>query len=104
MFGAGPYTIFAPTDEAFNRLPGGIQQSLQEDPELLRRTLLYHISPGVREARALHNEIRVETLASDKQLTVRIYADKVRSRSCYQSFSVDSALDNADDGSCRSRP
>ncbi|CAG0880024.1 unnamed protein product [Darwinula stevensoni] len=75
-WGQGPYTIFAPTDEAFNRLPGGIQQSLQEDPELLRRTLLYHISPGVREARALRNEIRVDTLVSDKQLTVRIYADK----------------------------
>jgi uncharacterized surface protein with fasciclin (FAS1) repeats len=42
----GPFTVFAPTDEAFARLPEGTVESLLADPEALRTVLLYHVVPG----------------------------------------------------------
>lgn len=44
----GPYTIFAPTDEAFAALPEDTRQELllPENRELLRDVLTYHVVPG----------------------------------------------------------
>jgi len=44
--GAGPYTVFAPTDEAFAKLPEGTVERLLEDPEALKAILLYHVVAG----------------------------------------------------------
>jgi uncharacterized surface protein with fasciclin (FAS1) repeats len=44
--GEGPFTVFAPTDEAFAKLPEGTVASLLENPEALRGILLYHVVPG----------------------------------------------------------
>ncbi len=44
--GAGPYTVFAPTDTAFENLPEGALQSLLDNPEQLKQVLLYHVVPG----------------------------------------------------------
>jgi len=44
--GEGPFTVFAPTDEAFAKLPAGTVESLLNDPEKLRQILLYHVVPG----------------------------------------------------------
>ena len=44
--GEGPYTVFAPTDEAFAKLPAGTVDSLLADPDQLREVLLYHVVPG----------------------------------------------------------
>jgi uncharacterized surface protein with fasciclin (FAS1) repeats len=42
----GPYTVFAPTDKAFNKLPAGTVEQLLENPDQLREILLYHVVPG----------------------------------------------------------
>ena len=42
----GPFTVFAPTDEAFAKLPEGTVESLLENPDQLRQVLLYHVVPG----------------------------------------------------------
>ena len=42
----GPYTVFAPTDEAFAALPEGTLESLLKDKEALRNVLLYHVTEG----------------------------------------------------------
>jgi uncharacterized surface protein with fasciclin (FAS1) repeats len=42
----GPFTVFAPTDEAFAKLPEGTIDSLLADKEKLRAVLLYHVVPG----------------------------------------------------------
>jgi uncharacterized surface protein with fasciclin (FAS1) repeats len=42
----GPFTVFAPTDEAFAKLPEGTVEALIADPEQLRAILLYHVVPG----------------------------------------------------------
>ena len=44
--GAGPYTIFAPTDEAFAKLPAGTVDALLADKERLAAVLTYHVIPG----------------------------------------------------------
>jgi len=44
--GAGPYTVFAPTDEAFAALPAGTLEGLLADPEALKQVLLYHVVAG----------------------------------------------------------
>lgn len=50
----GPYTIFAPTDEAFAKLPEGTLEGLLEDKEKLKKILLYH---------AVFGEVLEENLA-----------------------------------------
>ena len=46
--GAGPFTVFAPTDEAFAKLPAGTVETLlkPENLETLKNTLLYHVVSG----------------------------------------------------------
>jgi uncharacterized surface protein with fasciclin (FAS1) repeats len=46
--GAGPFTVFAPTDEAFAKLPAGTLDSLlkPENKEKLKGILLYHVVSG----------------------------------------------------------
>ncbi|HEY7470297.1 MAG TPA: fasciclin domain-containing protein [Acidimicrobiia bacterium] len=44
--GEGPFTVFAPTDEAFAALPEGTVEGLLEDPEALSNILLYHVVSG----------------------------------------------------------
>jgi transforming growth factor-beta-induced protein len=47
--GAGPFTVFAPTDEAFAKLPAGTVETLlkPENLETLKNVLLYHVVPGM---------------------------------------------------------
>jgi uncharacterized surface protein with fasciclin (FAS1) repeats len=46
--GAGPFTVFAPTDEAFAKLPAGTVETLlkPENKEKLKEILLLHVVPG----------------------------------------------------------
>ena len=44
--GKGPFTVFAPTDEAFAKLPAGTLDSLLKDKEKLKKILLYHVVSG----------------------------------------------------------
>nr|MCU0507955.1 fasciclin domain-containing protein [Anaerolineae bacterium] len=39
----GPFTVFAPTDEAFAKLPAGTVEGLLAEPEKLKDILLYHV-------------------------------------------------------------
>ena len=44
--GSGPYTVFAPTDAAFAKLPKGTLEGLMKDKEKLAAVLTYHVVPG----------------------------------------------------------
>ena len=44
--GDGPFTLFAPTDEAFKNLPDGALEGLLKDKEALKNVLLYHVVSG----------------------------------------------------------
>ena len=44
--GEGPFTVFAPTDEAFAKLPKGTLEGLLKDKEKLAKILTYHVVSG----------------------------------------------------------
>jgi uncharacterized surface protein with fasciclin (FAS1) repeats len=82
----GPFTVFAPTDDAFAALPQGTVQGLLADPPALARVLTYHVVPGrITSAQITHDseqktvEGGVLTLAANGGVTVNdatvIHAD-----------------------------
>jgi uncharacterized surface protein with fasciclin (FAS1) repeats len=46
LSGKGPFTVFAPTDEAFAKLPDGTVDALLKDKEKLASILTYHVVSG----------------------------------------------------------
>jgi uncharacterized surface protein with fasciclin (FAS1) repeats len=46
LTGKGPFTMFAPTDEAFKKLPAGALDALLKDTTKLKAVLSYHVIPG----------------------------------------------------------
>jgi uncharacterized surface protein with fasciclin (FAS1) repeats len=44
--GPGPFTVFAPTDEAFQKLPAGTLDTVLADKAKLTAILTYHVLPG----------------------------------------------------------
>ena len=46
LSGKGPFTVFAPTDEAFAKLPKGTIEKLLDDKKKLTSILTYHVVPG----------------------------------------------------------
>lgn len=44
--GPGPFTVFAPTDEAFAKVPAGTLDALAKDKAKLKNVLLYHVVAG----------------------------------------------------------
>ncbi len=64
LSGKGPFTLFAPTNEAFAALPKGTLQKLlkPENRDALRKVLTYHVVPGDLMAKSLRSG-RVTTVA-----------------------------------------
>jgi len=52
--GPGPFTVFAPTDAAFAKLPPGTLDSLLANPEKLKAVLTYHVVAG----RVMSNQVK----------------------------------------------
>ena len=46
LSGKGPFTVFAPTDAAFAKLPAGTVDALLKDPKMLASILTYHVVAG----------------------------------------------------------
>jgi transforming growth factor-beta-induced protein len=44
--GKGPFTVFAPTDDAFKKLPAGTVEGLLKDVPTLKNILLFHVVSG----------------------------------------------------------
>jgi len=69
--GDGPFTVFAPTDEAFQKLPEGTIESLLNDKETLKTILLYHVVSGNITSKEVVKLDKAETLA-DKNVNVNV--------------------------------
>ncbi len=71
--GAGPYTVFAPTDDAFAKLPAGTVESLLEagNLEQLKSILLYHVVEGKVMAADVTGLSAAPTLAG-KDLSIKM--------------------------------
>ena len=60
--GTGPFTVFAPTDAAFAKLPAGTVDSLLKDIPQLTSILTYHVVPGKVMAADLKNGMSAATV------------------------------------------
>ena len=58
----GPFTVFAPTDEAFAKLPAGTLEGLLADPDKLAQVLKYHVVPGKLDASAVTSMTQLSTV------------------------------------------
>jgi transforming growth factor-beta-induced protein len=74
--GEGPFTVFAPTDEAFAKLPDGTVEALLNDIPTLTNILLYHVVPGKVMASSVVNLNSADTAAGE-QVQIRTMGDKV---------------------------
>jgi uncharacterized surface protein with fasciclin (FAS1) repeats len=63
--GAGPYTLFAPTDDAFAKLPPGTLDGWMKDPEQLKKILLSHVISGTVLAKDAAQARSAKSLAGD---------------------------------------
>jgi uncharacterized surface protein with fasciclin (FAS1) repeats len=78
--GAGPYTVFAPTDEAFAKIPKDQLDALLKDTVKLKEVLLYHVVPGkVRSAdvQKMQDGAKIHT-AANKDFTLGLKSGKVK--------------------------
>ncbi len=77
LSGPGPFTVFAPTDDAFKKLPNGTVASLLKDPEgPLKQILLYHVVSGQYMASDVVKVTTVKTLQGGN-LTINVTKDAV---------------------------
>jgi uncharacterized surface protein with fasciclin (FAS1) repeats len=76
--GDGPFTVFAPTDEAFAELPDGELDSLLKDKEALTGVLTYHVVPGeVMASQVAGMDGQEVTTAQGGTFTVNVKDGKV---------------------------
>jgi uncharacterized surface protein with fasciclin (FAS1) repeats len=73
LAGEGSFTVFAPTDAAFDRVPDRTLAALGRDPEQLKAVLLYHVAKGKLTARRVVKRTRIKTLNGS---SVRIKANR----------------------------
>ena len=74
--GPGPFTVFAPTDEAFAKIPKATLDALLKDKQKLTAVLTYHVVPGKVPASAVTKESSMATV-NGKTLPIQVNAGKV---------------------------
>jgi uncharacterized surface protein with fasciclin (FAS1) repeats len=76
LSGPGPFTVFAPTDEAFAKLPAGTLDALLKDKLKLTAILTYHVVPGVVTADQVVKLHSAKTV-NGKSLEIKVVGGKV---------------------------
>jgi len=59
---SGPFTVFAPDNDAFSRVPQSIMDALASDVELLKKVLLYHVVSGDIRSSAAENNVKLDSV------------------------------------------
>ena len=95
LAGKGPFTVFAPTDEAFAKLPDGTVESLlkPENKEKLISILTYHVIPGKVMSKDIKPSQMVKTV-NGQQVSIKLSYGKVS----VEGASVTAADVEADNG------
>jgi transforming growth factor-beta-induced protein len=77
--GPGPFTVFAPTNEAFNALPAGTLDDLlkPENKDKLRTILLYHVHTGEGILASQIHTMSLSTADAGKSLAISVNGDTV---------------------------
>jgi uncharacterized surface protein with fasciclin (FAS1) repeats len=69
--GKGPFTVFAPTDAAFAKLPAGTVESLLNDKEKLAKILTYHVVPG----KVMSSDVKTGAVSTVQGQPLNVVAD-----------------------------
>jgi uncharacterized surface protein with fasciclin (FAS1) repeats len=75
--GKGPYTVFAPTDAAFAKVPKATLDKLAGDKAALRSVLLYHVAKGNQTAAKVVKKRSIKTL-NGQRVRVRVRGENVK--------------------------
>lgn len=75
---AGPFTVFAPTNDAFNKLPAGTVEGLMKDEKKadLQNILEYHVAVGVYKTENMHDGQKIN-MANLGDITLSVKDGKV---------------------------
>jgi len=77
LSGEGPFTVFAPTNAAFDKLPAGTLDSLLADPAALRDILTYHVVSGnVKAADVV--KLTTATTVNGKSVNITVNGNTVK--------------------------
>jgi uncharacterized surface protein with fasciclin (FAS1) repeats len=76
LSGSGPFTVFAPTDAAFKKVPKATLDALAKDKAKLKAVLLYHVAKGRLTAAKVVKRSSIKTL-NGKSVSVRVRSGKV---------------------------
>lgn len=76
LSGPGPFTVFAPTDEAFAKLPAGTVEALLSDPAKLSSILTYHVVAGKVMAADVVNLTEAKTVQG-QNVTINVEGNTV---------------------------
>ena len=63
LHGRGPFTVFAPTDEAFAKLPSELRDGLSKEPSRLKGLLAYHVIRGLVSKDVLNHLRNIKTMS-----------------------------------------
>ena len=72
LTGPGPFTVFAPTDAAFAKLPSGVLESILKNREALTKILKYHVASGSYMASDLKHRKSIPTLQG-QSLSIEVH-------------------------------
>lgn len=75
LTGSDKYTVFAPTDEAFSKVPISVMESLASNPESLLEIIKFHVHPGIMNPTRTGRTLDTLMMGLDKfpkQLTVKV--------------------------------
>ncbi len=75
--GEGPFTVFAPTDDAFAKIPSKDLQALLADKDALSKILTYHVVPGKVTAAEIKNMMSAKTVEGSSITIDHSYGVKV---------------------------
>ena len=75
--GEGPFTVFAPNDDAFKKLPKETLESLLKDKEALKKILLYHVVSGNVTAKDVVKLSKATTL-SGQDVKIKVSGKTVK--------------------------
>jgi len=74
LSGAGPFTVFAPTNEAFGKVDPATLEALGKDVNLLKKVLTYHVVGSAINPADVKNELTPKTLEGDN-LRINVYGN-----------------------------
>jgi uncharacterized surface protein with fasciclin (FAS1) repeats len=73
--GNGPFTVFAPNDEAFKKIPAETMQAVLKDKTKLTSILTYHVVAGKLMAKDIANETSTKTVQGTELAITKKGAD-----------------------------